>query len=177
MSTKKLLQPKNNLLEQVALHAVCFVGDDAFEILKSELQDNLNKFILEKNDDAKNLLFEDVENIKKFQKTSSEEKRYILTNRSIRNTQVQNALLKILEEPTRNTIIIFVITTADILIPTIKSRVQIINFTKHSDIFDEKIENAIKNLKPREIMDLLTVKKIKQRGNASEKQIADYLAI
>lgn len=45
------------------------------------------------------------------------------------NTNAQNALLKILEEPPKNVLLILVVHRMGALIPTIRSRVQIVNFT------------------------------------------------
>lgn len=63
------------------------------------------------------------------------------------NVAAQNALLKILEEPNETTMIILVTSEIDKILPTIKSRAQIINF---SLVGDEKMKKFF----PEDIADL-----------------------
>ena len=181
MSIKKLSQPKSSLLEQIAFHAVCFVGSDVSDALKEELSETLNKIVIEQSEDHKNFLKSDVEILQQFQKTSTSQKRYFLTNLNIRNTTVQNMLLKVVEEPSQNTVIIFVVSSLNLLLPTLRSRLQVINVSDSFSGIDkkvnEKIEQAKKSLNINELERLLHIQKIIDSGNASEKQIADYLSI
>lgn len=178
MSTKKLSQLKNSsLLDRIAFHAVCFEGDYAFAQLRDELADTLNKIVIESDEDHKNFLKSDVEVLQQFQKTRTSEKRYFLTNLNIRNTTIQNMLLKVVEEPNENTIIIFVVSTMSVVLPTLRSRLQVISLPAVDSDIEKKIEIAKKNLNVSDLERLLYIKKIRDSGNASEKQIADYLAI
>lgn len=178
MSTKKLSQLKNSsLLDHIAFHAICFEGDYAFGQIREELTNTLNKVIIESDEDHKNFLKTDLEILQQFQKTRTSEKRYFLTNLNIRNTTIQNMLLKVVEEPSENTVIIFVTKSLNLLLPTLRSRLQTVALPQLDDDLEKKINLAKKNLNIKDLNDLLYIKKVRDSGNASEKQIADYLAI
>lgn len=178
MSTKKLSQPKNSsLLDRIAFHAVCFEGDYAFAQLREELSLNTNKIVIASDEDHKNFLKSDVEVLQQFQKTKTSQKRYFLTNLNIRNTTIQNMLLKVVEEPSENTVIIFVVSSMSIVLPTLRSRLQVVSLPALDGDIEKKIEAAKKSLNVRDLERLLYIKKIRDSGNASEKQIADYLAV
>lgn len=178
MSTKKLSQLKNSsLLDRIAFHAVCFEGDYAFAQLRDELSDKINKIVIASDEDHKNFLKSDVEILQQFQKTRTSERRYFLINLNIRNTAIQNMLLKVVEEPSENTIIIFVVSSISMVLPTLRSRLQVISLPAVDGDIEKKIDLAKKNLDIETLEKLLYIKKIRDNGNASEKQIADYLAI
>lgn len=176
MSTKKLSQQKSNPLEKIAFHAVCFEGVQVFEDLKESLEAIPNKIILEANEDHKNFLKSDVVTLQQFQKTKTEHKRYFLSNLNLRNTVIQNMLLKVVEEPSDNTVIIFVVPDVSVLLGTLVSRLQIIQTEDGDNEFEVKLNAAIKNVNTKEIERLLYIKKVKDSGAGSQKQIADYLA-
>jgi len=176
MYTKKSSQLKSSLLDKIAFHAVCFEGEQVFESICSELDQYTNKIIIPSNEDHKNFLKSDVEVLQQFQKTKTNTRRYFVTNLNLRNTQVQNMLLKVVEEPSENTVIIFVVKSLDLLIPTLRSRLQTIEGDETDEQLDKKIALAIKTGNIKEIENLLYINKIKNSGSASQKQIADYLA-
>jgi hypothetical protein len=64
----------------------------------------------------------------------------------------------------------------DLLIPTLRSRLQTIEGDETDEQLDKKIALAIKTGNIKEIENLLYINKIKNSGSASQKQIADYLA-
>ncbi len=68
---------------------------------------------------------------------------FILDDAERMNNNAQNAFLKTLEEPPKDSIIILLTQSLNFIIPTIKSRCQIINFTniKNEDIQSMLLEN------------------------------------
>jgi hypothetical protein len=60
--------------------------------------------------------------------------------------EAQNALLKLLEEPPNNTIIIVLVDSTDSVLPTIRSRCQIIELTKNLDDENEDLGKYLKLL-------------------------------
>ena len=68
---------------------------------------------------------------------------FILDDAERMNNNAQNAFLKTLEEPPKDSIIILLTQSLNFIIPTIKSRCQIINFTniKNEDIKSMLLEN------------------------------------
>jgi len=59
------------------------------------------------------------------------------------NMEASNKLLKTLEEPPSNTLILLVAERYELIIPTVRSRAQLVKFNK---IKDADIENALINL-------------------------------
>lgn len=98
----------------------------------------LNFYKIEPNPEKKTQII-DVEQIRflkqKLQKTIEEnEYRIVLINpANYMNRNASNALLKILEEPPKNTFFILIMETIDSILPTIRSRCRLIRFSKLSD--------------------------------------------
>jgi len=65
-------------------------------------------------------------------KNSTEKKLLVIYNSELLTHEAQNALLKILEEPTPNLLIILLTENIDSLLPTVQSRCQIIEISKPS---------------------------------------------
>lgn len=93
------------------------------------------------------------------------------------NRNAQNALLKILEEPPANVLIILITHQAGALIPTIKSRTQTINFeTLSTDTFKSLLERKVERLSTEE---LSTIQELSQGsfGKATQILESDGLAM
>jgi DNA polymerase-3 subunit delta' len=57
------------------------------------------------------------------------------------NTQAANSLLKVIEEPTGQVMIIFITNNMHLMLDTIKSRTQIVNFPSHPEMFEALISH------------------------------------
>lgn len=117
-----------------------------FDILIKYLfkNDNVNSFqndyIVISRSDKKNILKDDMINLKNFfQKTSyvNRYRVYLVEEAHKLNASSANMILKFLEEPLDGVIAFFITTNLDSVISTIKSRTQIIN------VFYEKEENIM----------------------------------
>jgi len=94
-----------------------------------------------------------IEEIRKLQSkiflkpVNSKNKAIIFNNSEDLTMAAQNALLKVLEEPPEDTIIILVIPSRDLLIPTILSRCKVIKIKEENKFFSEKeIDQNLKTL-------------------------------
>lgn len=82
----------------------------------------------------------------------------IIDDADTMNRNAQNALLKILEEPPKNTLIILVAHRLGTLIPTIRSRTQLINFHALSpDILSNLLSQAGHDLTPNNLQTLISM--------------------
>ena len=97
-----------------------------YYVKKSSLEESIDKiFIIKKEDGAKNIKIDQIREVTKKLHLTSNRKVVIIKNAHDLNNNSSNALLKIIEEPTKN--LIFLMTCNDVskLLPTIKSRSQI----------------------------------------------------
>lgn len=117
---------------------------------------------IEQDDSAKgDIKVDKVREVVEFlRKTSSEGgwRIVIIDNADRMNTAAQNALLKILEEPPKNTLLMLVATTTARLLPTILSRCRVLSF------------NSISNDDLKQIVDLAPV--LSDDGEQTEKLMA-----
>ena len=128
---------EENILDKIKTHSTIIISgsnanifESIFNELASEIKNKTTEYvILEKTDESKNLLTEDVETVQSFVKSKNTSPRYIITNKSIRNTVLQNKLLKILEETKENIFIIIVQESTVYLLPTVISRCQVIEMS------------------------------------------------
>ena len=180
------------MLENIFSHASIVLESDSkshnslYKKLKQELSEN-NIYFLSFDTDAqavdsnkKNLNFkiEDVQKIKDFQSSISNQKRFIITDRSIRSTVVQSALLKTLEEPTENTFIVIFTNELSILLPTVLSRCQVIDYDKNIQEKDNTKNSIINNRFSKDRFEklerYLKIENLNQKGLVSQKQFEDY---
>ena len=97
-----------------------------YYVKQSSVEESIDKiFIIKKEDGAKNIKIDQVREVTKKLHLTSNRKVVIIKNAHDLNNNSSNALLKIIEEPTKN--LIFLMTCNDVskLLPTIKSRSQI----------------------------------------------------
>ena len=144
----------DSVLNKIFSHATIILEKDSFNPdsdynkLKSELSEAVTNYICfdtnpkATDSDSRSLNFkiDDLQKIRDFQNSKSSERRFIITDRSLRNTVIQNALLKILEEPTENTFIVIFTKDISMLLPTILSRCQLIKN------LDKNIKNGNQNI-------------------------------
>lgn len=105
--------------------------EHAIKICKDEKIDGFDIDIIEKTDAS--IGVEDVRNFQKkifFKPIKSQTKAVVIKDSENLTIEAQNALLKVLEEPPSNTIIILTVTNSDLLLPTILSRGKIIRLKK-----------------------------------------------
>jgi DNA polymerase III delta prime subunit len=108
----------------------------------------------------------------------------------MRLTGLQNAMLKMLEEANENTKIIFVVESFSYFLPTILSRMQILDFnnfgsdnnnsnknTKSKNIFSEYKKKLIMSKDFQGLEKLIKLEELNNRGLISEKQLTDYFAL
>ena len=107
----------------------------------------------------------------------------------MRLTVLQNAMLKMLEEATESTKIIFVVDSIGYFLPTILSRMQVIESSNFElEIKDKKLtsnQNSFSSYKKKLILakdfynleKLLQIENLNSKGLISEKQLTDYLAL
>lgn len=165
---KKIINSLNQAQENKRLsHAYLFCGPEAvgkflvamnFASKLTGESGNLNRnlFIIEPQIEEKDGIFKEkeikTEEIKKLQKEFSltsfgtNYRVAIIRSAQKMNISAQNSLLKILEEPPKNSILILVVENEKKLLPTILSRCQIVRFNLLSDnemesMFSDKIEN------------------------------------
>ncbi len=194
----------HNYLSKIKSHATIIIGNEnVYNDLKQEIIDS-NFLCLAfdynaEDKDAKTLKLDDLEKIKNFLANKSSEVRYVVTNRNMRLTILQNAMLKMLEEATETTKMIFVVDTISYFISTVLSRVQILdsnselfannnNLENKEDKEDRKTktnQNIFSTYKKKLILakdfynleKLLQIENLNSRGLISEKQLGDYLAL
>ncbi len=182
------------LLSKIKSHATIIVGNEnIYNALKQEIINNnflcLNFDYDAEDKDAKTLKLLDLEKIKNFLSNKSSEVRYIITNRNMRLTVLQNAMLKMLEEATESTKIIFVVDSIGYFLPTILSRMQVIESSNFElEIKDKKLtsnQNSFSSYKKKLILakdfynleKLLQIENLNSKDLISEKQLTDYLAL
>lgn len=85
-------------------------------------------------------------------------------------TQAQNALLKVLEEPPANCLIILTASKAHSLMPTVVSRCQIVFVSTADDTPDDDHEKTIRSLSTRSVAEkiLIVQEKIKTKADAMD---------
>lgn len=169
------------ILEQIFSHATIVVGGD-YDRFKKELEGKNIFYLAFDVDDIKedkpvrNFKIEDLKKIKDFQNSKTTDKRFIISDRSLRSTVIQNALLKLFEEPTENTHFVFFTKSTAMLLPTVLSRAQVLRLREIDE--NEKIKEKIKSIKLPGRFDklerFLIAEDYHKRGLVSDKQMEEY---
>jgi DNA polymerase III delta prime subunit len=110
----------------------------------------IDKFDISLLESEKQIGIADVKNIQAkayLRPIKSKEKAIIILGFLGITTEAQNALLKLLEEPPNNTIILLLVETVDSVLPTIRSRCKIIELHKKTDDEHENFEEYLKLLR------------------------------
>lgn len=153
-TNKKFLH--ESVINDKISHAYLFVGQKgigkyqiakefAKDILKTDNLDTCPDYkYISKKEDKKDII---IEQIRKeliddvyFAPIASDKKVYIIDDAQLLNIASQNALLKTLEEPPEYVVIILVSSSISSFLPTIISRVDIVNF---NNIENEKVKEFI----------------------------------
>ena len=127
---------------------------DVNELIKHLFKtDNLDlvgtDYIVIKRNDKKNILKEDMQDLKSFfQNTSylNNYRIYLIEEAHKLNSTTSNMILKFLEEPLDRVVAFFITTNLDAVLPTIKSRCQIVNiFYNNLNNSEEKDISIVKD--------------------------------
>lgn len=139
---KKFNIINDSFLKKINAHSYIFYTNDFFAckddlnvLLKNIFNiDDLNKvasdYIIIEKTDKKNILKEDIVELKNFFKTKSylnDKRVYLIEEVHKLNATSANMILKFLEEPEEGIIAFFITTNLDSVISTIRSRCQIVN--------------------------------------------------
>ncbi len=184
------------MLEKIKTHSSLIIGNKSiFEILKKEImQNSFESIIFERiaeDKDTYNFKIEDVKSLQNFM-VSKKQNAYVLIDKNLRNTQIQNAMLKLLEEGKDNIKLIIVSDSTSHFLPTIISRVQVLNTEyfgleinsnnsnkniKSKNIFSEHKKKLIINKDFSGLEKLIKLEDLNNRGLLSEKQLNEYLGL
>ncbi len=169
------------MLDLIHTHATIIQGGD-YNAFKIELEkkglrylsfdynvENINKKDV-------NVKMEDLDEMKDYQSSKSSVVRYIITNKSIRNTVVQNAMLKLLEEPGEGVHIVMFTTDTSMILPTVLSRCQLIilDSDKNKGIVQKLIANKNDKTRFARLERYLRIDNLHKRGLVSDGQLEDY---
>jgi DNA polymerase-3 subunit delta' len=138
------------LLPSIYSHFPLLIDDLLFSFSGT----NFEKYELKPNENG-NILMEDISQCLEFcQKTSFLSKKVIIIHGvSSLSLNVANALLKMLEEPPKDTFFFLIFNTKELVLPTIKSRTLLIEFNNGGDNFNFLYENFIScNISKEEIL-------------------------
>ncbi len=126
-----------------------FAKEFAFEILGAKNENHPDLFLIEKEEGKKEISVEKIREISKFlNQTSaiSKNKFIIIDSADELNRSSSNALLKILEEPHNNNFLILISHSISKLLPTIRSRCQIV---KINDLNFEDFTKVLHDTHPK----------------------------
>ncbi len=137
------------------------IGDD-FQKIKDEIFLNLDSKLI-KIFEKEEFLLEDAKGVTKEAYIKEEKNKYIIILAKSFNVYAQNSLLKILEESPKNTIFIIVSNSKSNFLPTIRSRLPILNLKQ------SKKERILEiNLLKMSLKDIFEFVKAHQRVSKSE---------
>jgi len=131
----------HKLHHAILLHGKKGIGKASFakefctEILQSKNAANPDLLIIEKEEDKKEINVEKIRKIAGFvnQTSSGGKDKFIIIDSACElNKSASNALLKILEEPHQNNFLILISHNLNRVLPTIRSRCQIVKINDHS---------------------------------------------
>ena len=115
-------------------------------LIKSINSDEVDKFELKQNENGNILMESLLECITFAQKTSFIGKKIIIINNVCElSLNVSNALLKVLEEPPKDTIFFLTYRVKSLILPTIASRCLLVEFKNSKENFDFIFDNFINN--------------------------------
>lgn len=174
MNSNKLL---NKLLEDFHTNVNIIISNKNiyYEYIDA-LNKSQNEYInFEYTEDDKNLTALDVAQIRSYTSLSSSVKKYILINRNIRKTDIQNSLLKMLEELNPNIIIIIIAESTNHILKTILSRAIVTRVGANSNFISQAKKKLIINKKLDYLQMVLDLEDKYLRGLVSEKQMKDFV--
>ncbi|MBP1524902.1 MAG: hypothetical protein H9Q65_00030 [Spiroplasma ixodetis] len=129
---KKIVCKNNNQLKKCTEENMC---QNCFKI-KTNSYFDFKKFDFSKNNIMnKNIVLEIINDFSKTNLEKDANKIYLINQIEFSSTSASNVMLKTLEELSKNIYVIFTTTNINQILPTIKSRCQLINCSKENDIF------------------------------------------
>ena len=171
------------MLESINTHSTIVIHQEEEHYLnfKSEIKLSGIDFIyFDKEEGFLNLRMEDLSEIREFQSSKTSSRRFIILNRSIRNTVIQSAFLKLLEEPTENTYIVIFTNSLDMLLPTVLSRCQVIELNQESEEHINRVNIIINSRsadKFKKLERYLVAESLRSRGIIGDKHWNSYISI
>ncbi len=126
-----------------------FAINFALEILNSNNKNHPDLLLIEKDEGKRDLGIDKIRQISEFLKQTSAISKYrfiVIDNCQDFNKSSANALLKNLEEPNKNCFLILITNSIHKILPTIKSRCNII---KINDFSFETFKKSLENLRPK----------------------------
>lgn len=130
------------ILTEAALEFICeLISTTDFnvdkQLLNNRLKDGFYPDLLSIEKENQTVKAESIRRIRAFLQLKTQEHQYriaLVHNSEVMSDVAQNALLKILEEPAPNSMIILLSETTQPLLPTVLSRVQIINIMQNDQL-------------------------------------------
>lgn len=150
---KLLLNEINNLIERKIFPRFCIINGEV-----GSGRNTLCKYIAERLNYEILYFNNNIDDIRNFIEISEEQNRriiYILKNAEEMSNLAKNSLLKIIEEPPKNCIIILITSNKNILLPTIRSRGIIFDMLPYAKT--ELLEYINNNLKINNVEKLLEI--------------------
>lgn len=126
-----------------------FALEFALEIISAKNKNHPDLLLIEKEDGKRDISIDQIRKIAPFlnQTSAISRNRFIIIDAADNfNKSSANALLKILEEPSKNCFIILISHSLSKLLPTIKSRCQIV---KINDLSFDEFKTALENSRPK----------------------------
>ncbi len=129
------------------------------------------------NIDEKTLTTLDVADIVHNTKMMRSDKCYILINKNIRNINIQNSLLKTLEESNQNYIFVIFVPSINHLLQTLLSRSIVINKLSIKNEFSEAKKKLIMSKNLDGLTKILYLEDKHTRSLLSDKQVKDFVNV
>ncbi len=147
------------------MHSFLFVSKNKKNALDYALnflnKKNISKFDISLTEEEKQIGIGDIKKIKQiayFKPSKGKEKAIIISAVQGLTIEAQNSLLKLLEEPPANTIIILLIESKDSVLETIQSRCKIIKINnKEEEEINEKYSKLLNSLEKAKIGEKLKI--------------------
>ena len=201
------------MLDIIYSHANFVLSEDLYEVFKKELLDNncevlafdIEISVINKKDkhpdniikEDKNILMSDISKIRRFVSLRSSNIKYIISNKKLLNTAIQEGILKLLEEASENIRFVFFTDTTDYILPTILSRCVVYregdfpdvifdrknnnnrseDYNSTMDLLNKNIELFVEKGRYKDLEKLLNIKNELNSNNLSTKYVKDYLGI
>jgi DNA polymerase-3 subunit delta' len=176
---KTKLELKNLEYNAYGLTGDASVADSLVEVLESDFdvhKEGNQDFFYGKYD---NLTIDDARSIKKMHEsrpvTAQGKKIFVIIANNI-NTEAQNALLKLLEEPASYAYFFIIIPQSGLLLPTVRSRLHFIQSTRKgskNDDVEDIVNDVVNFIKANKVKRLEIVKKIAE-DISKEKKTKQY---
>ena len=201
------------MLDIIYSHANFVLSEDLYEVFKKELLDNNCEVLafdieistINKKDkhpdntikEDKNILMSDISKIRRFVSLRSSNIKYIISNKKLLNTAIQEGILKLLEEASENIRFVFFTDTTDYILPTILSRCVVYregdfpdvifdrnnnnnrseDYNSTMDLLNKNIELFVEKGRYKDLEKLLNIKNELNSNNLPTKYVKDYLGI